>query len=65
MEVDIKTLMLLFFILFLTLSIWKIWAFLPNKQLKDDDKMKGSEDNKETSAFALVSLYKQKQSTYP
>jgi hypothetical protein len=44
MEVDIKTLMLLFFILFLTLSIWKIWAFLPNKQLKDDDKMKGSKD---------------------
>ncbi|CAI6149489.1 MAG: hypothetical protein SPLUMA1_SPLUMAMAG1_00870 [uncultured Sulfurimonas sp.] len=44
MEVDIKTLMLLFFILFLTLSIWKIWDFLPNKQLKDDDKMKGSED---------------------
>ncbi len=40
MEVDIKTRMLLF----LTLSIWKIWAFLPNKQLKDDDKMKGSED---------------------
>jgi len=33
-----------FFILFLTLSIWKTWAFLPNKQLKDDDKMKGSED---------------------
>ncbi|MBL1243993.1 MAG: hypothetical protein COA39_006325 [Sulfurimonas sp.] len=43
MEVDIKTLMLLFFILFLMLSIWKIWAFLPNEQLIDDDKTQESE----------------------
>jgi len=37
MELDTSTLMLIFFILFLTASIWKIWAFLPNEQLKDDD----------------------------
>jgi len=37
MELDTSTLMLIFFILFLTASIWKIWAFLPNKQLADDD----------------------------
>lgn len=37
MEFDIQTLMLIFFILFLILSIGKIWAFLPNEQLEDDD----------------------------
>nr|WP_275755458.1 hypothetical protein [Sulfurimonas sp. SAG-AH-194-C21] len=36
--------MLLFFLLFLTLSIWKIWAFLPNEQLVDDDRTEGSQE---------------------
>jgi len=38
---DIKfspsTWMVLFFTLFLIASIWKIWVFLPEKQLADDD----------------------------
>ena len=38
MKIDTETWMMLFFILFLLISIWKIWAFLPNKQLDDDDK---------------------------
>ena len=29
---------MIFFILFLAIGIWKIYAFLPNKQLHDDDK---------------------------
>ena len=37
MELDISTLMLIFFIIFLVISIWKIYAFLPNKELADDD----------------------------
>ena len=37
MEFDTPTLMMLFFIIFLVLSIWKIYAFLPNKELPDDD----------------------------
>jgi len=37
MKIDISTLMFIFFVLFLIASIWKIWAFLPNKQLADDD----------------------------
>ena len=37
MELDISSLMLIFFIIFLVISIWKIYAFLPNKELPDDD----------------------------
>ncbi|MBN2815322.1 MAG: hypothetical protein JXQ67_01465 [Campylobacterales bacterium] len=37
MEFSITTWMLLFFFLFLIISIWKIAAFLPNKALEDDD----------------------------
>ena len=37
MELDISSLMLLFFIIFLVISIWKIYSFLPNKELADDD----------------------------
>ncbi len=37
MEFDTSTLMMIFFILFLAVSIWKIYAFLPNKELADDD----------------------------
>ena len=37
MELSTSTIMLGFFIILLVLSIWKIWAFLPNEQLADDD----------------------------
>jgi len=37
MEFSTSTWMFIFFIIFLVASIWKIWAFLPNKQLADDD----------------------------
>ena len=37
MKLDLSTIMFILFILLLTASIWKIWAFLPNKQLPDDD----------------------------
>jgi len=36
-ELTASTWMLLFFILLLSVSIWKIQAFLPNKVLSDDD----------------------------
>jgi membrane protein implicated in regulation of membrane protease activity len=42
MKLDTSTWMMLFFIFFLIISIWKIWAFLPNKQLADDDKTEES-----------------------
>ena len=41
---DNSTLMLIIFILLLTVSIWKIYAFLPNKQLTDDDTTEASKD---------------------
>jgi hypothetical protein len=37
LQLETSTLMLLFFLALLTVSIWKIYAFLPNKQLADDD----------------------------
>lgn len=40
MELSTSTWMLIIFIILLTVSIWKIYAFLPNKQLEDDDTTK-------------------------
>ena len=45
MELDLSTWMLIFFVVFLVLSIWKIYALLPNKQLADDDTTKESQDD--------------------
>ena len=44
MEFSNEELMLLFFILFLGASIWKIWAFLPNSVLVDDDTTEASQE---------------------
>ena len=43
MEIDTSTWMLIFFVISLVASIWKIWAFLPNKALADDDKTEESQ----------------------
>lgn len=44
MEVSNSTWMLIFFVILLIVSIWKIYAFLPNKQLADDDTTKESQE---------------------
>ncbi len=44
MELETSTWMMLFFILSLAVSIWKIYAFLPNKQLEDDDTTQESQE---------------------
>ena len=44
MKLDISTIMMIFFIAALAVSMWKIYAFLPNKQLADDDTTKESQD---------------------
>lgn len=44
MELETSTLMMIFFIIFFIISIWKIYAFLPNRQLADDDTTKESQE---------------------
>jgi len=43
MEFDTSFWMMFAFILFMVMGIWKIWAFLPTKQLADDDKTEKAE----------------------
>jgi len=44
MNFDTSTLMMIFFLIALIVSIWKIYAFLPNKELEDDDRTDASEE---------------------
>ncbi|WP_424565570.1 hypothetical protein [Sulfurimonas sp.] len=44
MEINTSTWMLVFFIILLVVSIWKIYAFLPNKELADDDTTEASHE---------------------
>ncbi len=44
MDFSVSTWMMIFFIIFLILSIWKIYDFLPNKELADDDRTEASEE---------------------
>ena len=44
MDFSISTLMMVFFIISLVVSMWKVYAFLPNKELADDDTTKESQD---------------------
>ncbi len=41
---ETSTWMMIAFIVLLVISIWKIYDFLPNKQLADDDTTEGSQD---------------------
>ncbi len=44
MELDTSTIMMILFIILLAVSIWKIYAFLPNEELKDDDTTEASQE---------------------
>jgi hypothetical protein len=44
MELSTSTWMFIFFAVLLVVSIWKIYAFLPNEQLADDDTTKESQE---------------------
>lgn len=44
MELDTATVMMIFFILLLIVSIWKIYAFLANEELADDDTTEASQE---------------------
>ena len=44
MQLDTSTIMMILFIILLVASIWKIYAFLPNKALSDDDTTEASQE---------------------
>ena len=60
MELDISGLMLIFFIIFLVISIWKIYAFLPNKELADDDT---TEESKKDLTNIMLTIIKDSDGT--
>jgi len=49
-EIDTSTGMMIAFVSLLTVSIWKIYDFLPNKQLADDD----TTDNAQEELLRIV-----------
>ena len=58
MEISTSTWMMLFFIISLVASIWKIWAFLPNKELPDDDRTEESQEQLKEIMLKEISLKK-------
>mgnify|MGYP006995562090 CR=1 FL=1 len=46
--------MMVAFLLFLTLGVWKIYVFLPTKQLADDDKTQEAQDELERLMFKVI-----------
>ena len=45
MELETSTWMMIFFVISFVAAGWKIYAFLPNKQLEDDDTTKESQED--------------------
>jgi len=58
MELETSTIMFGFFLILLTASIWKIWAFLPNKQLADDDR---TEESQKELIHLMLKIIKNKK----
>jgi len=58
MDFNTSTLMMIFFIIALVVSIWKIYAFLPNKQLEDDD---SADDVQEELLRLMLKVIKEKK----
>ena len=58
MKLDVSTWMMIFFILFLILSIWKVYKFLPNRVLKDDDTTEESHEELKAIVFDVLKNFK-------
>ena len=54
MEFEISTWMMIFFIFFMIIGMWKIYAFLPNKVLVDDDTTKEAQAKLETIILKII-----------
>ncbi len=58
MDISISTWMMIAFILGLILSIWKMWPFLVNKTLEDDDR---GEDVEQYLQDIMLSVIRERQ----
>ncbi len=54
MDFDFSTWMMIFFVILLSVSMYKVYAFLPNKALKDDDKTKESQEELEAIILKII-----------
>jgi hypothetical protein len=57
MKFDTSFWMMFAFIVFMILGIWKIWDFLPTKQLEDDDKTEASEEELLAIVLQVIKEY--------
>jgi len=64
MNLDTSTWMMIFFILALVVSIWKIYAFLPNKELADDDTTQASQKELQDLMLKVIKSSDAKISVY-
>ena len=62
MKIDVSTLMMLAFIVSLVGGIWKIWAFMPNKELADDDTTPQAQAKIEALMLKVIADHKGKLS---
>ncbi|MDQ7044867.1 MAG: hypothetical protein Q9M32_03015 [Sulfurimonas sp.] len=44
MQLDTSTIMMIVFVFSFVISMWKVYAFLPNKELADDDTTPASQE---------------------
>ena len=54
MDIDTSTWMMIFFLISLVVSIWKIYAFLPNKELEDDDRNEESHNELKSLMLHII-----------
>ena len=54
MELNTSTLMLGSFIIMLVVSVWKLWAFMPSKQLADDDTTPEAQEKLEAVMLKVI-----------
>ena len=58
MELETSTIMMLFFLSLLVISIWKIYVFLPRERLADDDTTEQSQEELTDIMLEVISLKK-------
>ena len=54
MQLNTSTLMLGSFVIMLVVSVWKLWAFMPTKQLVDDDTTSEAQEKLEAVMLKVI-----------